>query len=129
MRFHAMNAKILLTAGAIALATTVACSGSETPAQTKRDVSAARTEMVKDVAEKVVDSNASVAAARQDASETTAQAVYDVEVAKLEGEHKVQLEKCDAMTGRLRADCKGEADAGLEVATAQAEATLKGQKY
>jgi hypothetical protein len=124
-----MNAKILLTAGAIALATTAACSGSETPAQTKTDVSAARQEMAKDVAEKVADSNASMAAAQQDASESSAQASYDVEVARLEGEHKVQLEKCDVMTGKLRADCKGEADAELEVATAQIEATLKGQKY
>jgi hypothetical protein len=124
-----MNAKILLTAGAIALATTVACSGSETPAQTKTDVSAARQEMVKDVAEKVDASNASVAAARQDASEASAQASYDVAVAKLEGEHKIQLEKCDAMTGKLRADCKGEADAELELASAQAKATLKGQGY
>ena len=99
----------MLMAGALA-ATLGACNKAESPAETKADVAEAQSEATQDVAEAQADAN-------KDAMENN----EDTAIAKAEGEHKIAIERCEALPGDQQKACKDEADATYEAAKAAAD--------
>jgi len=51
-----------------------------------------------------------------------AETAYHVAVTAAEGEHRIAMEKCEAMSGSARVACREQADADLEAAKEEARA-------
>jgi hypothetical protein len=130
----------IASAAAIAvLALTAACSGGESQSETAKDVASARQDAAQDVtqarteaaedvkgaAKDVRDEQKDVREEKQDLSNVGAQGAYDVEIAKVEGDHKVAVEKCGMLTGDSLKACTNQADADYDAAKARAKATLE----
>ena len=99
----------MLMAGALA-ASLGACNKAEDPAKTQADVAEAQSEASQDVAE-----------AQADASKNAMESGEETAQAKAEGEHKVAIERCEALPGDQQKACKDEADATYEAAKAAAD--------
>lgn len=52
---------------------------------------------------------------------------YEVAVARADGDHKIAIQKCDALEGREQKACKDQADADYDVAKADAKAIRAAQ--
>lgn len=112
-----------------------ACNKSETPAEVARDVEKAKAEGQRDVA----DARADVQQANADADKQVADAIADrdddevarqahdanetfdegksrIVIAQAEADHKVAVQKCDALTSAEQKDCKDNADRALDEA-------------
>jgi hypothetical protein len=108
-----MNTKLLaILLSSMSLAALAGCNRAEAPADTAADVADARQDAAEDVA-----------AARQDAADEMGSAAadmresaQDVEEARIDGERKVALEKCEALAGDAQKACKDTADATYESA-------------
>lgn len=132
-----LNALCVVAAAAIVLC---ACNKSETPAEVARDVEKAQAQGQRDVA----DARADVQEANADADKQVADAIADrdddevakqahdandtfdkgnskIMIAQAEADHKVAVEKCDALTGPAQKDCKESADRALDQAKQAAE--------
>lgn len=135
-----MHLKVLCALAAAAFLLT-ACNKSETPAEVARDVEKAKAEGQRDVA----DARADVQQANADADKQVADAIADhddkdvaeqahdanatfdkgnakIVLAQAEADHKVAVEKCDALTGPEQKDCKDNADRALDQAKQAAKA-------
>lgn len=99
----------MLMASALAL-TFGACNKAEDPAETRADVAEAQSEAREDVAQ-----------AQADASKDAMESNEDTAMAKAEGEHKVAIERCEALPSDQQTACKDEADATYEAAKAAAD--------
>ena len=129
-----MHLKALCVVAAAAIVLT-ACNKSETPAEVARDVEKAKAEAQRDVA----DTRADVQQANADADKQVADAIADhdddevakqahdanekfdegkskITLAQAEADHKVAVEKCDALAGPAQKDCKDTADRALDQA-------------
>ena len=129
-----MHLKVLCAVAAAAFLLT-ACNKAETPAEVARDVEKAKAEGQRDVA----DARADVQQANADADKQVADAIADhddkdvareahdanatydkgnakIMIAQAEADHKVAVEKCDAMSGPAQKDCKDSADRALDQA-------------
>ena len=53
---------------------------------------------------------------------------YKIAVAKADGDHKVALAQCNAMSGDAQTGCRKQADADFEAAKANAKANEQAQK-
>ena len=112
-----------------------ACNKSETPAEVARDVEKAKAEGQRDVADARADvqqSNADAdkqvadAIAKHDEDEVAKQAhdaneAFDegnskIVIAQAEADHKVAVQKCEALAGSAQKDCKDNADRALDQA-------------
>jgi hypothetical protein len=134
-----MHLKVLCALAAAAFALS-ACNKSETSAEVQRDVAKAEAEGQREVA----DARADVKEANADADKNVANAIADhdaddvakeahdanetydkgkakIMIAQAEAEHKVAVEKCDALAGAQQKECKDDADKTLE----QAKETAK----
>ena len=134
-----MDLKVLCAVAAAAFILT-ACNKSETPAEVARDVEKAQAEGQRDVA----DARADVQQSNADADKQVADAIADhdndevaqqahdaneaydkgkskIMIAQAEADHKVAVEKCDALAGSAQKDCKDNADRALD----QAKQTAK----
>lgn len=119
--------KTLIIAGLAVTFGLAACQKHETVAENQADVAAARSDASKDVAEarkdadvKVADASRTQAASQATVGHVVSKADEDVAIAEANGVHKVAIQKCDALSGDARKSCKHQADADLEMATAQA---------
>jgi hypothetical protein len=118
-----------------------ACNKAETPAEVQRDVAKAQAEGKRDVA----DARADATEAQADADRKVANAITDhdandvakeahdaneaydkgkqkIVIAQAEADHKVAVEKCDALEGSQQRQCKDEADKTLAQAKEAAKA-------
>lgn len=134
-----MHLKVLC-ALAVAAFVLTACNKSEAPAEVARDVEKAQAEGQRDVA----DARADVQQDNADADKQVADAIADhddeevakqahdaneefdkgtskIMIAQAEADHKVAVEKCDALEGAAQKDCKDNADRALD----QAKQTAK----
>jgi nitrogen regulatory protein PII len=135
-----MHLKSLCALVAAAFALT-ACNKSETPAQVQHDVATAQADGQRDVADvradakeaqadadknvadAVADNDADdVADQAHDANETADKGNSRIMIAQAEATHKVTVEKCDALSGAAREECKDDADKTLEHAKEAAKA-------
>jgi hypothetical protein len=125
---HKLMMVAFFSASALSLGVT-GCAREESRAETRQDVAKAQAEGRKDVAEERRDAaeersdaqrnmNASGAEGQQE----TAEGNREIALAKAEADHKVAVERCEALSGTARSNCKDDAGAALEVAQAQAEA-------
>jgi hypothetical protein len=137
-----MQLKVVCALAAAAIMLT-GCNKRETPDEVVRDVEKARAEGVRDVA----DARADAQEANADADKQVADAIADhdedevleqardaneaydkgqskIMIAQAEANHKVAVEKCDALHGQGTAqkDCKDNADKALDEAKQAAKA-------
>ena len=134
-----MHLKVLC-ALAVAAFVMTACNKAETPAEVARDVEKARAEGQRDVADARADAQQAgadadkqvadaiadhddddVAKQAHDANEAFDQGKSKIVIAQAEADHKVAVEKCDALAGSAQKDCKDNADRALD----QAKQTAK----
>jgi hypothetical protein len=118
-----------------------ACNKSETSAEVQRDVSKAQAEGQRDVADARADAKEAqadadrkvanaitdhdaddVAKEAHDANETYDQGKQKIVIAQAEADHKVAVEKCDALEGSQQRHCKDDADKTLDQAKEAAKA-------
>jgi hypothetical protein len=106
------------------------CDRAKSPAAVANDVAAARQQASTEVtdsqrdAEKNVDSAAANGdGSSKDLSDANATAAYDVAVAQADGDHKVAIQQCSALTGEPQKSCNGRADAGYDQAKTLANVT------
>jgi hypothetical protein len=64
----------------------------------------------------------------KDLNNKDAKGIYEVAMTAAEGDHKVALEQCDALSGAAQKDCKDKADADYDLAKARAKADLSAAK-
>ena len=115
-----MNTKMLaVLLMATSFAALAACNKAEAPAETAADVADARKDAAKDVAEERKDAADVIGSAATDITSAN----RDVEEVRIEGDHKVAIEKCEALAGDAQKACKDSADATME----SAKASLKAQ--
>lgn len=88
---------------AAALALLAACQQAESPAEVREDVQEAKQEAV------------------EENKEVQADAYEDTAMTKAEGEHKIAIERCEALAGDEQQLCKDQADAALEAAKQAAD--------
>jgi len=129
-----MQLKVLWALAAAAFVLT-ACNKSETPAEVARDVEKAKAEGQRDVA----DARADVQQANAEADKQVADAIADhddkdvakeahdanatfdkgnskIMLAQAEADHKVAVEKCEALASAEQKNCKDNADRALDQA-------------
>lgn len=118
-----MNTKLLaILLSSMSLAALAGCNRAEAPADTAADVADARQDAAEDVA-----------AARQDAADEMGSAAadmresaQDVEEARIDGERKVALEKCESLAGEAQKACKDSAEATYESAKERLRTQMSG---
>lgn len=115
---------------ACVLSLSIAACGKETPAETQADVSKAQMEGAKDVAkersnaaENAMEAGKDVIKSNAELAHETAEGNHDVMIAEAEAAHKVSIEKCEAMTGDARSNCKKQADLILDQAKMKANSS------
>lgn len=119
----------------LAIAAASGCHNAKSPDAVASDVSAAQAKRASEVADAkqdaAKDSNhaeAKVDDKTTDLNNVNAKGSYDVAMAQADGDHKVALQKCDALSGDPQKACKDQADAKYDLAKANAKAMLAAQK-
>lgn len=134
-----MHLKVVCALAAAALALT-ACTKSETSAEVQHDVTKAQAEgqrevadaradakeanadADKNVADAIADHDADdVAKQAHDANETADKGKSKIMIAQAEADHKVAVEKCEALKGAPQKECKDDADKTLDQAKESAK--------
>lgn len=113
-----MKMTALWALGAMTLLTTVGCNQAKSPSTVDNNVAAATSEASKK------DAKALDREARADDSATNkmADASADTAVTEAEGNYKVAVAQCEALSGDRQQACKDQADAALDMAKAKAKA-------
>ncbi len=124
-----MNSFGWTAGGLLAVLLFTGCSSPKSPAEQAKDVAA--TEQVaareqKEAENKAVSQVEKAAAKVDDKSaaldNTAAKAAYDVAIAAADGDHKVAMMKCEALTGAAIRTCKDRAESDYAAAKADAKA-------
>jgi hypothetical protein len=125
-----MNVKLITVLSVLTVAVMAGCNNAKSPAAVANDVAAEQQKTAKNVADIRKDAsrdNASAIDKVDDKSKVLnnveASGAYDVALARTEGNHKVTLEKCNAVSGDAQSKCKDMADAGYNAAKANAKAS------
>lgn len=122
-----MKTTILMLAGLVSLGSLAACNRAESPSATANDVAEARQDAAKDNAEARADANKDMAKVQggmsdpHDVNQAESKANYEVVTTRAKGDHKVAIEKCEALAGDQQKACKTRADADLDQAMADAK--------
>jgi hypothetical protein len=95
----------------------VACNNAKPPDTAAHDIAAAAQSANKEVAD-----------ARADRQKDMTGDTYDVAVARADGDHKIAIQKCDALEGHDQKVCKDQADADYDAAKANAKAAKAAQQ-
>jgi hypothetical protein len=119
----------------LAIAAASGCNNAKSPDAVAKDVAAAQARRASEVAdahqEAAKDSDkaeAKVDDKSNDLNNVNAKGEYDVAMAQADGDHKVALQKCDALSGDSQKACKDQADARYDLSKANAKAMLAAQK-
>jgi regulator of protease activity HflC (stomatin/prohibitin superfamily) len=121
-----MRSKTLWTLAAVALVGLSGCNKAEPPAKVQADVAKA-TDSAADkdaqASEKLAsadaEANKDVANAEAKADQKTTDAAGDAIISQAEGDHKVALAQCEALSGQAQKDCKKQADDQLDMVKAK----------
>ncbi len=128
--------RLLISAVAVLAVVAVSgCNNAKSPDAVANDVAAAQAKRASQVADAKQDAakDANKAEAKvddktNDLNNVNAKGAYDVAMAQAEGDHKVALQKCEAVSGDAQKACKDQADAKYDLAKANAKAMLAAQK-
>lgn len=130
-----MQRTILWASAILAFALLGGCNNAKSPGAVNNDVAAAQqkaenkvADAQKNASEDIAKSNAAVDDKSKALNNTEAKATYGVAVAKADGDHDVDLKKCNALSGDAQNKCKDQADADYEAAKANAKANETAQK-
>jgi hypothetical protein len=111
------------------------CNNAKSPDAVSKDVATAQEKRASEVADAKQDAakDENKAAAKvddkaNDLNNASAKGAYDVAMAQADGDHKVAIQKCDALSGDAQKACKDQADAKYDLAKANAKAMLAAQK-
>ena len=112
-----------ITALAAALFLLGGCNRAESPGEVAHDTQKAQQEGQEDVAKAEQDAASDQMAANQGMPgvETPSENNYEIQVARAEADHKVAVERCEALSGDEQKACKDAADAQLDTSKAEAE--------
>ena len=130
-----MRNSILILAAMVASGMLAGCNNAKSPDTVAKDVASAQAKRDAEVA------NARQGAAKEenkaeakvddktvDLNNADAKGAYDVAMARADGDHKVALQRCDALGGDAQKACKEQADAQYDLAKANAKAMLAAKK-
>ena len=106
-----MRSTVISLIGAAALVALSACNNAKSPDTEAKDMAAANRSAANEVAD-----------AQRDAQKDASKNAYDVAVAQADGDHKIALQKCEALQGHDQDVCKQQADADYDAAKANAKA-------
>ena len=125
------NSLSSITALAAALFLLGGCNRAESPGEVAHDTQEAQAEGQKDVAKAEQDAASDQMAANQamPGVETPSENNYEIQVARAEADHKVAVERCEALAGDEQKACKDAADAQLDTSKAEAEQTRAATPY
>jgi hypothetical protein len=116
-----MRSNIHLIAGVTAMLMAMlmvsACNKANSPETEANGIAAAHDSAVKEVAKAETNQQHDMSADG-----------YNVAVAQADGDHKIAIQKCDALAGHEQKTCKDQADADYEAAKANAKAKQAGQQ-
>jgi hypothetical protein len=125
-----MNVKLIAALSVLTVAVLAGCNNAKSPAAVANDVAAAQKKAAENVADVRKDASKDNASATdkvddksKDLNNVEAKGAYDVALARDEGNHKVALEKCNAVRGDAQSKCKDMADADYNAAKANAKAS------
>ena len=112
-----------ITALAAALFLLGGCNRAESPGEVAHDTQKAQAEGQEDVAKAEQDAASDQMAANQGMPgvEAPSENNYEIQVARAEADHKVAVERCEALSGDEQKACKDAADAQLDTSKAEAE--------
>ena len=127
-----MRAGTLLTLTALAMLALSGCNKAEPPAKVQEDVAKATDSAdAKDAqaSDKLASADAAaskdVANAEAKADEKTTDAAGDAVITQAEGDHKVAVAQCEALSGQAQKDCKKQADDQLDAVKAKVKQLKK----
>jgi hypothetical protein len=130
-----MQKLMISLAALLAIGGMSGCNNAKSPDAVAKDVAAAQAKRASEVAdaEQSAAKDSSKAEAKvddktNDLNNANAKGAYDVAMAQADGNHKVALQKCDALSGDSQKACKDQADAKYDLAKANAKAMLAAQK-
>jgi hypothetical protein len=125
-----MNCKLITALSVLSIVVVAGCNNAKSPDAVANDIAAAQqktADNVADVRKEAAKENARAADKVDDKSKdlnnVEAKGAYDIALARAEGNHKVGLEKCNAVSGDARSKCKDMADADYNAAKANAKAS------
>ena len=125
-----MNYRLTTALGVLSIAVLAGCNNAKSPDVVANDIAAAQQKTADNVAD--VRKEASKENARatdkvddksKDLNNVEAKGAYDIALARAEGNHKVGLEKCKAVSGDVQSKCEDMADADYNAAKANAKAS------
>ena len=119
----------------LAVAGASGCDHAKSPDAVANDVAAAQAKRASEGADAKQDAakdenkaEAKVDDKTADLNNANAKGSYDVAMAQADGDHKVALQKCEALSGDSQKACKDQADAKYDLAKANAKAMLAAQQ-
>ena len=125
-----MNYKLITALSVLTVAVLAGGNNAKSPDAVANDVAAEQQKAANNVADVRKDASKDNASATdkvddksKDLNNVEATGAYDVALARAEGNHKVSLEKCNAVSGDAQSKCKDMADADYNAAKANAKAS------
>jgi hypothetical protein len=130
-----MNKLIMIGSMLILGLSAAACNQAKSPTAVQRDVSKAEADRTAKVAEARKEGNQAiqrqqkdvdaqqrdVAAERRDVNVAAANKNYEIALAKADGDYKVAIQECEALSGSQQSACKERAEAAHKANKADAE--------
>jgi hypothetical protein len=130
-----MHKLVISAVAVLAVAAVSGCNNAKSPDAVANDVAAAQAKRAAKVADAKQDAakdenkaEAKVDDKTNDLNNVNAKSAYDVAMAQADGDHKVALQKCEAISGDAQKACKDQADAKYDLAKANAKAMQAAQK-
>src|SRR5258707_15830623 len=130
----AMQKKIIAVVGVFALAMIGGCHKAKSPDAVANNVTNAEQKAADNVADAEKDASKDVGNAAgkvddkaKDLNNAEVKGAYDVDMAKAEGDRKIALDKCEALSGDSQKDCKNIADADYQAAKSRLNAMLNSE--
>jgi hypothetical protein len=120
---------------ALTLVFAAGCDRAKSPDAVAKDVAAAEQKASNEVANSQNDASKDISKSADkvgdkmvDLNNTAAKDAYNIALASADGDRKVALAKCDALSGDAQKGCKDQADADYNAAKANAKAAEVAQK-
>jgi hypothetical protein len=130
-----MQKLVLSFVALLALGAVAGCNNAKSPDAVANDVANAQAKRAAEVADAKQDAakasdkaEAKIDDKATDLNNVNAKGAYDVAMAQADGDHKVALQKCDALSGDSQKACRDQADAKYDLSKANAKAMLAAQK-
>jgi hypothetical protein len=126
---------LLVSMAAMTLLGVSACNQPKSPDAVAKDVATAQQKSSTEVANSENDASKDLGKAADkvddklvDLNNKAAKDAYDIALAKADGDRKVALANCSAMSGDAQKACKDQASADYDAAKADAKAVAQSQK-